>query len=511
MTYLLFAALLVSLPWVLECVFTEGDGGSGDSDTEDDEAEPPRDDPEDPGQGGGNDGVQVTGTSLDDFIRTYGGDDAIVGLEGNDSLYGGAGDDGLQGDAGNDQLHGGLDDDALSGGDGSDALFGGFGDDVLSGGAEDDTLEGGSGRDGLYGDAGDDELDGGSGEDFLAGDAGIDTLRGGDGDDQLFDTQGFGSGSFEPSRMEGGAGDDQLVFDQGSTVSGGPGADALFMNGTPNGDPTEILEFSPGEDRLEIFLPVTDSEGGEITLVDWADGTGADLYVDGALLAEIAGGQDLTAGDLVLRQELPGDGSINSYSDGPAASILSGNNFDNTVLGNAGDDHIIVGRDSGSQSIADQSQNLADGGEGDDTLQGNGGGGYDYDGLPFELTAPDTLIGGAGDDVLLSYNGNEMTGGSGEDLFALAPDLPHVAEGFTLSPSTISDFDADEDTLVVLVNPLTLTADAPGVVTVEPWGDGLGADVLLDGTLIAEVAGGQALTPAMISVETGGTAALGIA
>ena len=56
----------------------------------------------------------------------------IVGLGGNDVLYGGAGDDTLDGGAGNDHLKGGAGNDHLKGGAGNDTLTGGEGADVFS-------------------------------------------------------------------------------------------------------------------------------------------------------------------------------------------------------------------------------------------------------------------------------------------------------------------------------------------------------------------------------------------
>lgn len=56
-----------------------------------------------------------------------------AGLDGADSLAGGAGDDTLIGDGGNDTLRGNADDDSLVGGAGNDQLLGGSGNDTLIG------------------------------------------------------------------------------------------------------------------------------------------------------------------------------------------------------------------------------------------------------------------------------------------------------------------------------------------------------------------------------------------
>ncbi|OYU18874.1 MAG: hypothetical protein CFE34_08385, partial [Rhodobacteraceae bacterium PARR1] len=83
------------------------------------------------------------------------------GVDGSDSLTGGAGDDTIFGDVGAD---------TLDGGSGNDSLLGGSGNDVISGGIGNDTLLGDEGNDTLDGGAGKDSLTGGDGNDTLLGD-----------------------------------------------------------------------------------------------------------------------------------------------------------------------------------------------------------------------------------------------------------------------------------------------------------------------------------------------------
>ncbi len=75
--------------------------------------------------------------------------------------------------------------DTLVGGDGDDFAHGGAGDDVVDGGAGADALFGNSGNDAMAGGTGDDHLYGGAGNDSLDGNAGKDIAYGGDGDDRL--------------------------------------------------------------------------------------------------------------------------------------------------------------------------------------------------------------------------------------------------------------------------------------------------------------------------------------
>ena len=125
-----------------------------------------------------------------------------AGVEGDDSLDGGAGDDTLIGDGGDDTLSGGADNDLAQGGTGNDSLLGGTGDDTLTGGTGNDTLLGGAGEDSLVGGddndvlsggADNDTLEGGDGDDLLAGQTGDDILTGGDGFDTFVYTAGDGN------------------------------------------------------------------------------------------------------------------------------------------------------------------------------------------------------------------------------------------------------------------------------------------------------------------------------
>jgi Ca2+-binding RTX toxin-like protein len=132
---------------------------------------------------GGDD--TIIGGDGNDTIDGLGGDDVIYGGAGNDTLSGGDGDDKLYGDAGNDVLNGGAGNDILYGGKGADVLRGGDDNDQLFGQAGNDKLFGDAGNDTLVGGAGKDKLDGGAGDDSLTGGLGRDVLRGGSGADDF--------------------------------------------------------------------------------------------------------------------------------------------------------------------------------------------------------------------------------------------------------------------------------------------------------------------------------------
>ncbi|WP_022703655.1 Hint domain-containing protein [Pseudorhodobacter ferrugineus] len=152
---------------------------------------------------------------------TYSVTGTAMGVEGNDSLDGGAGNDTLYGDGGNDRLYGGADNDLLYGGTGADSLFGGTGSDTLYGDDGNDTINGDDGNDLLFGGFGNDSLLGGIGADVLYGDGGNDVLFGDAGNDSLFggandDTLSGGTGN---DTLTGGAGNDRFIYTAGNTLT----------------------------------------------------------------------------------------------------------------------------------------------------------------------------------------------------------------------------------------------------------------------------------------------------
>ena len=90
----------------------------------------------------------LAGDSRENVIMGMGGDDKIYGGPGknadnNDMLYGGRGNDMLFGGAGNDTLKGGAGNDMLNGGAGADMFFGGAGSDMIYADTVDTLIVGG--------------------------------------------------------------------------------------------------------------------------------------------------------------------------------------------------------------------------------------------------------------------------------------------------------------------------------------------------------------------------------
>jgi len=184
--------------------------------------------------------VELNGTSGNDTLKSYLGDDIIFGNEGNDRINGFYGDDELHGGLGNDRIDGRQGDDKIFGDDGSDKAFGGDGNDVIDGGNGRDTLAGGDGDDIIFGGAGNDTLNGGSGDDVLDGGAGADVLLAGVGNDTL----------------TGGDGDDIFKFilykDSGrmNTITDFEEGDTLYFEASKKNDYT--LEVTQSGDDVLI-------------------------------------------------------------------------------------------------------------------------------------------------------------------------------------------------------------------------------------------------------------------
>ncbi|KNG92916.1 calcium-binding protein [Pseudaestuariivita atlantica] len=347
---------------------------------------------------GGSD--SVTGGADSDTIWGEGANDTLAGRGGDDVLDGGTGADSLLGDAGSDRLYGADGADTLIGGDDGDVLDGGRGTDWLMGGDGADFLTGGGGTDTLDGEAGDDTL--------LASDTSGSTLSGGLGHDLLI-------GSTEADMIDGGTGNDTLVGNRvgplnmggnetaADTLLGGDGDD--FLSG---GGAGALLDGGAGNDRLTWGQGTVDGGAGEDTLIDPENldfgsefrGTRVDIdlqagtvdYYDGVPIGTI---RNIEHVDLAL-----GD-SAADISGTSGNNILIGSNPYTNINGRGGDDYL-------------SGWGVLNGGGGNDTIEGR--------------ERDDRLLGGAGDDVLITqvrqdtlYGRDIIRGGDGFDLLVIDP------------------------------------------------------------------------------------------
>lgn len=260
----------------------------------------------------------LNGGTGDDILRGRTGMDELFGQQGADALTGGAGDDLVSGGSENDLAFGDEGDDTLHGDDGNDELYGDQGADSLSGGTGHDLLHGGEGNDSLFGDdgddllygaEGDDELQGGAGNDYLLGGFGADEMDGGAGNDTLDGTFTAGDSSFGPydedsaDTLAGGDGDDHLFLGEGDIGIGGLGAD-LFEAGSyieTDSEAATVADFDPSQDQIQISVDLQSTPEPSITVVDFDDGTGADIVVDGTVLLRVTGAQGLDPASILIR------------------------------------------------------------------------------------------------------------------------------------------------------------------------------------------------------------------
>lgn len=336
------------------------------------------------GDGGAN---ELAGLSGSDNLVGYGGDDSLIGGDGDDTLKGGGGGDAISGGDGTDtasyigssvgvtvslvthvsahgdaegdtltgieNLTGSSHDDMLWGDDGVNVLTGLDGADQLKGWGGADTLIGGDGSDTLYGMDGADHLIGGDGDDTLNGGTGADTMEGGTGDDWFYVDNAADvvvEASFE--------GNDRVFASVSYTLQPGVWVEKLT---TTNNAGTDAINLTGNGAANQIYgnsgANIIDGKGGADTMVgfggdDWyfvnsgadeayeAAGGGNDR-VFASVSYTLAAGQEI---EMLTTDNNAGVGVIN----------FTGNEFANTIFGNAG-------------------SNALKGGLGADTLVGFGG------------------------------------------------------------------------------------------------------------------------------------------
>ena len=466
----------------------------------------------------------IWGFSGDDYLVGFDGNDLLYGSGGNDHLYGGTGDDSLDGGNNNDVLDGGNGADMMIGGAGNDVLDGGNGADMMIGGSGEDiyyvdnigdtvvetiksrsfdfnnegkidtvfssisysltenverlTLTGtgktnGTGNDRgniITGNSNSNILIGNGGRDVLNGGKGADVMRGGEDSDRYFvdnigdvveevddgispndgysydDTVESSISYTLPTLVEyliltgtadiNGTANDLYGWLSGNSgnniLSGGLGNDSLWGNAG-----NDFLYGGMGDDRLSGGTGADTMDGG----------AGSNSYgIDniGDVIIESAGNQGISEVYSSISYTL-GTGLENLFlinADAPFNNINgTGNKLDNHIEGNDGD-------------------NVLKGGSGNDTLYG-----YNRNAASSFNAGSDTLLGGNGDDVLVSGyvqsadistlsggNGNDrlesflnhfslLTGGSGKDVFSF--DMLNTDVG----SAVITDFTSGDDVI----------------------------------------------------------------
>jgi Ca2+-binding RTX toxin-like protein len=267
---------------------------------------------------------------------------------------------------------------------GNDSLNGTSLIDRILGGLGNDVIRGFGGDDRISGGRGNDLISGGDGNDFIAGGAGSDRIFGGAGDDLI---NGGDSDRFADDEdltvdaLYGEGGSDRVVVGRSDFAFGGNGVGAI--------------------DTLVYNVDFTNPIAPTLYNVNLLAITGQTLARVGILGIRAA---QFEAADVALSNARPG-------------SILGGTNGDDELGMNISDrDSLVGGR-----------------------FNGNGG-----DDLILGSRAGDTMLGGAGNDLLVMGARDTATGGVGADVFEF-----RITDVVFASPATITDFQIGVDQILL--------------------------------------------------------------
>ena len=370
-----------------------------------------------------------------------GGNDAVEGNDGDDTILGGFGADHLTGHVGNDVIlgdNGALHYTIISGASilnlitttnptlgCSDEIHGNEGHDTLMGGTDSETIDGGSGNDLIFGDHGKVDLtlppernffsidtgvnDGGA-DDVLFGNIGDDRMLGGQGDDRIFGQENdddligghnVAGGADGSDIMDGGTGNDSLAGDNASIIRRSDAISPLIraLNGATlydaNGVPavTGVFQLNP-----------TGAVGRDVTIYDAASTAGAftrgnDYMAGGPQHDSIfgQGGNDIMQGDASVALTVSATQPSVADLGGPGSDgddYMEGNAGNDVLYGNLGQDDLLGGNsDLFGQVTADQ--------------RGDGA---------------DTIFGGAGTDVVRNTLGDTSATGHARDADVIVGD-----------------------------------------------------------------------------------------
>jgi VCBS repeat-containing protein len=280
-------------------------------------------------------------------------------------------------------------------------FYGGYGNDTLIGDHFNDVLNGDSGSDVIYGGDGDDRIDGGHHREggpypnspFVPASSVVDMLYGGGGNDTI---HGYSARAI----VYGGTGIDWIWTGEADDLIWTDGAGTSFINGI------EYVQAGGGNDTIyggnardnifggsgndEIYgAEGDDSLSGDAGADTIHGGSGSDLITGGTDADLLYGG----GGGIDTLNGGNGNDVIYTESDATSYSYAKGENGNDTIIGGAGRDIVDGGADNDS----------IEGGGGDDILEGSVG--------------QDTVRGGSGSDLItdISYDTNQLFGNDGND------------------------------------------------------------------------------------------------
>lgn len=394
--------------------------------------------------------------NLIDFVATP---TLVSALNANNQIYGLGGDDtiNLAGSSGSQIVFGGLDGDAITVGEGNNTLYGGEGIvDTADGG---DSFIVGSGSNSIYGNAGADGVTfssvtasgqtlrywGGAGADSLTADgaAGRFEINAGTDGDTITLTNGTAS-----NLIHGGAGTDTInltgstgnntvyggtgpvdATDVADAITLGGGSDLLYANAgadavtaTPNAGQTTRAYLGAGGDTLTagasggnfVVYGGTDND-----IVDLSSNTGYAIIYGGSSIADSTDGSDtITSGaaaGVLIYANSGNDVVTVQPGAGQSATVYGGSGNDTihavpgsnsavlTLYGNTGNDQFALDFSAGSATA-----NLMDYGTGENDLELTLSGGASAANLTVTRSANQTVLRNGGNEqiVLHGFTGN---------------------------------------------------------------------------------------------------------
>ena len=342
-------------------------------------------------------------------------------------------------------------------------------------------------------------------DDILMGTTGDDEIIAGEGDDRI-------SSSLGNDLIDAGPGNDVVDAGPDDVIILGPGADALEVSlpvYSSQGD-LIVTDFDPAEDKFnlsltgtllepgtyEIGFDLTASEDGGATVL--GTGTGPAIIFEGLSPNDLL---NPDTGDLIATSVQT---QIDGIVDSGESFVLFGTEYDDELA--AGEDGNITldGRSGNDRLSSFGKTNTLTGGTGNDNLWGAGaefvidaGEGNDHVSLSVDPSDDLTDRFGPGFD-----GGDTVTLGPGEDRLNLT-----IWPGVDYEAYTVTDFDPNEDALVITVVPASGATDPE--LRAESAEDGTGTLLLLDTTplvLLQNVPLAQVVDPGTDEI----TAAVGL-
>jgi len=403
---------------------------------------------------GGSENDMLYGELGNDILRGGIGLDLMFGAEGNDTMYGGQDADAMNGGGGDDLMYGGDGIIVLGVLDPEPAIAVAAIDDVMHGSDGNDTMYGGGGWDKMLGESGHDVLVPGTGGAALGG---RDNMNGGYGDDiyivesaALFNFEDFADTGLTqlqlvnkgPSfRVGNGLAIDEVRFTEAV-------ADNIVIGAVNN---LGVAQVFSGIERLVIGTG----------LLTAADRTGlAAINID-ASLANVGLNLGLEILGNAGANILIGTGFDDTIDGGIGADTMEGTLGNDTYivdnvadviieLGGGGTDSVIVDA-AVNYTLAADLENLTlrnvgalqgTGNNLDNTIIGNASAN-----TLLGLLGNDSLNGGAGNDTMNGGEGfDTMTGGAGADRFVFGSNIAEIGNN-PLFRETITDFLTGTDKL----------------------------------------------------------------